>query len=489
MLYRTIRYSTFILLVCALWIALPAQAQWSNDPANNLLIADQPLAQSQSQIVPTPDGGFYVAWLRDFAESDVYLQKLDAAGNEVLAHNGILAIDRTFSGNGSFALASDADGNAILVGECCDSGDASNHIAVFKFAPDGSALFGPNGITVSSTNPVFGGSVAVTSDGNVVALWKDGAGIQAKKLDAAGNPLWGVNGVTIPVPNANTFFGSVQVVASDAGSVIAAFDSSNFTLPSGGNQVLAQKLAGGDGAALWGAQPVAVSLPVDGVFDEPALDADSSGGAVLAWSEQYDPVTFAYTVKAQHLDANGAPLLAIGGIETATTANRTRFFEQVFFDAGAGDMYVMWQEQDATAPSQGVFAQRIDAGGVLQFGSTGKLLTAYDAVGKQDSNLLPAPGGMLAQWVVGDFGTPRIIRAARLDNQGNFTFPGNIVDIKTAPTNVNRVAAALGTHGYAAYTWAEDALGEFEEDIYGQNIQLDGTLGGSGDLIFANGFD
>lgn len=491
MSHRPAIVSMILLLAGGALVAPPALAQWSTDPSNNLLVADQPLSQSLPKIVPTPDGGFYVAWLKDFQQSDVYLQKLDAAGNEVLAHNGILAIDRTFSGSGDFALASDADGNAILVGECCDAAEPSNHIAVFKYAPDGSPLFGPDGITVSTGNPVFGGSVAITSDGNLVAQWQQLDGIHTQKLDPAGNPLWGPDGVITAEPDADTFFGNPRLVAGDAGSVIFAFTSSDFTLPSGNIRVLAQKLSGVGGAPFWGTQPIVVSAPVDNVFDTPAIDADASGGAVVAWSELYDPATFAYTVKVQHIDATGAALLADGGVEAGNTAGRTRFFEHAFFDAGSRDIYVQWLGQDATGPtpSQGIYTQRLDAGGALRFGLSGKLVSTYDPVGRDAANLLPAPGGALVQWVEGDFGSARVIRTVRLDDQGNSMFPGGFVDIKTAPTNVNQVAATVGRNGYAAFAWAEDELGQFEDDIHAQNLQFDGTLGGSGEIIFANGFE
>jgi hypothetical protein len=470
-------------------VALPAQAQWSTDPSDNLVVADQPDQQALPAMAPTPDGGFYVAWLRDFNQSDVYLQRLDAAGNETLVHNGILAVDRVFSGNGYYAVASDHAGNAVIVAECCDSGAASDHVAVYKFAPDGTPLFGANGITVSSTHPVFGSSIAITSDGDIVALWSDDSGLAAQKLDGSGTALWGANGISIPQPDADTLFSYQGIAASNEGDVLVAWVQDDFSVGSGGARVMAQKLAAADGAPLWGTQPVAVSGPVDSVFSEPSLVSDGAGGAALGWSEFSDPVTFADTVRVQHLDAAGSAQLASGGVEVATTADRTRFFQHVFFDAGNGDIYALWQELEATGSTQGIIAQRIDSAGIRQYGDAGKLVSAFDAVGKDNANLLPAPGGMLAQWSEGNFGDPRFVRVAGLDRQGDFTLPGNVIDIKTAPTNVNTVVAAASSHGYAAYVWTGDDLGEFADDVYAQNVGFDGVLGSAGYLIFANGFD
>ncbi|MCB1163598.1 hypothetical protein KDL67_13015, partial [bacterium] len=81
------------LLLALVLVALPlaAHAQWSDDPLVNLAIADRPSEQVVPKIAATADGGCYVAWF-DLASGnyDVYLQHLDAAGNALWAHNGIL---------------------------------------------------------------------------------------------------------------------------------------------------------------------------------------------------------------------------------------------------------------------------------------------------------------------------------------------------------------------------------------------------------------
>ena len=79
-------------------LAPAVHAEWSDDPASNLVISDRAGEQVQAKIVPTPDGGAYISWF-DNADGgyDVYLQRLDVAGNELWAHNGVLVADRGFS--------------------------------------------------------------------------------------------------------------------------------------------------------------------------------------------------------------------------------------------------------------------------------------------------------------------------------------------------------------------------------------------------------
>ncbi len=85
-------------LVCALLPTTVACGQWSNDPAQNLAVADRPGEQTQVKVHPTSDGGAYLGWFDNATGGyDVYLQRLDAAGNEQWAHNGVLLADRSFS--------------------------------------------------------------------------------------------------------------------------------------------------------------------------------------------------------------------------------------------------------------------------------------------------------------------------------------------------------------------------------------------------------
>ena len=137
------------LVAASLLTALPVHAQWSSDPANNLAVADRDNEQVQPKIVPTADGGFYVSWFDNATGGyDVYLQRLDAGGNEQWVHNGILVADRTFSSTEDYGLDIDADGNALLAFGFEQGGVAQ--VLAQKVAPDGTLLWGDPGVFVSS---------------------------------------------------------------------------------------------------------------------------------------------------------------------------------------------------------------------------------------------------------------------------------------------------------------------------------------------------
>ncbi|MHC4588699.1 MAG: hypothetical protein ACYTAQ_05015, partial [Planctomycetota bacterium] len=78
-------------------------------------MSDRAGEQTQAKIHATSDGGAYISWFDNSSGGyDVYLQRLDAAGNEQWAHNGVLIADRTFSSTQDYDLDVDAADHALL---------------------------------------------------------------------------------------------------------------------------------------------------------------------------------------------------------------------------------------------------------------------------------------------------------------------------------------------------------------------------------------
>ncbi len=96
---------------------------------------------------------------------------------------------------------------------------------------------------------------------------------------------------------------------------------------------------------------------------------------------------------------------------------------------------------------------------------------------------------MLAAWSSDDFPNPTPLHAARLDLDGNYVWPGEVVDFSTEPNDTGRLTGAISQDGYAAYAWTAGA-GTFAGDLHAQNVNMDGTLGVPVlDDIFGSGFD
>ena len=471
-----------------LFIALPfaVHAQWSSDPANNLVIADRTNEQVQAKIVPTADGGFYISWFDNATGGyDVYLQRVDAGGNELWPHNGILVADRNLSSTEDYGLDIDADGNALLAFGFEEAGVAQ--VVAQKVAPDGTLLWGDPGIYVSSdTGDTHAPKISASGDGGVVVGWTSGDGaVAVQKLDGDGNPLWGASGITIAPASGIFFFADVHGDAD--GNAIASW----VPYIGSSHQLWAQKLAAADGSNLWGADPVKVFDGTGGALqfgNFPSFIADGSGGAVFVWYT----VGATGQVRAQHVTSDGTQAFAQNGVLASSDSSQDHFEPDGAYDSASGDIYAVWRETDVLTQEQiGVYAQRIDSTGALQWGDTGLVLVPLSSTDQTEMTALPvAGGGMIAAWSSGSVANPNTLTAARLDTAGDYVWASNTVDFSTEPNDTGRLAGAVSTEGYFAYAWTAGASSG-SGDIHAQNINLDGTLGvpGPTDRIFANGFD
>jgi hypothetical protein len=476
----------FAAIALATLFAVDAHAQWSSDPANNLVIADGDNEQVQPKLVATADRGFYVSWF-DNANGgyDVYLQRLDAGGNELWPHNGVLVADRDFSSTEDYGLSIDGDGNALLAFGFHESG--ISQVLVQKVAPDGTLLWGDPGIFVSSDgadthSPKVSGT---NGDGALVAWSGSDGSIVAQKLDADGNPLWTPAGVSFPPPSGLFLIADLHGDAD--GNAIVSW-SAQLSFPD--REMWAQKLASADGGVLWGTDPVKVFDGSDGAMqlgNFPPFIEDGAGGAVFVWYT----VTTQGSVRVQHISANGTPLFPQNGVLASTDTSQNHFEPDGAFEPITGDIYALWRETDLLTQSQiGVYAQRIDWTGARLWGDGGKALVPLGPVDQTEMVALRvSTGGMLAAWSSNDFPNPTPLHAARLDLDGNYVWPSEVVDFSTEPSDTGRLTGAISEDGYAAYAWTANAA-TFAGDIHAQNVNMDGCLGAViADRIFSSDFE
>ncbi len=130
------------------------------------------------------------------------------------------------------------------------------------------------------------------------------------------------------------------------------------------------------GVPQWAADGVQVapdSALADSLFDQeaPAIIADGSGGAFVAWNDKHN---WPYTdIFLQHIDASGTPAWATldGGLGVA----RAPFSQQnpaLALD-GTGGVIIVWQ--NSTGAFFDIYAQRVSAAGVPQWTTNGVPVT------------------------------------------------------------------------------------------------------------------
>ncbi|MGD8438894.1 MAG: hypothetical protein PVG53_00025 [Holophagae bacterium] len=470
-----------LLVVAALLVTGGAAAQWSTDPAAPLVIADRSGPQVQSKIAACADGGFYVSWYDSSTGGyDVYLQRLDAAGNELWDHNGVLVADRSFSSTQDYGLSTDTSGNALLAFR--DDRGATTEITVAKISPLGAPLWGASGVQVSTGGLfVAAPKVAGTTDGFVVVAWTSEADVKVQKLDDFGTPEWG-SGITFSPPAGS--FGVADLHASDAGAAIVSFTHLTGSFPSPVH-LWAQKLASADGSSLWGAGHVQVYDQAGGSLqfgNFPAFVPDGSGGAVFAWYTNSPTLQ----VRAQRVLANGTEVFAHNGVEVSTDATRLRVDGVAAFHPATSETFVAWTEENSNQSLWGLYAQKLDAAGLRQWTDTGRELIALGTEQISTINVMTLDDGALISWIRSPTFGNEPISATRVDGNGVFVWMPSTVEICSLATESSRLVGAMGSGGFAAYAWSDG--GSSTGDILAAALNPDGTLGGLG-LIFSDGFE
>lgn len=468
----------------------PAGAGWSNDATANLALADRGGEETQAKILPRADGGFYVSWFDNSDGGyDLRLQRLDSQGRELWPHNGILVADRTYQSTTDYGFSVDAAGNALLSFQCCTQQAADERIVVAKVGDDGTLLW--NGGRVAVSTPGEGTQISyvtATSDGNAVVVWMNNSGAgRTQKLSADGTALWGATGTTLPGPATGAKF-VADVIASSNGDAIVSWSNQ-----AGSTRLLrAQRLAAADGAVLWGTDGVRLSdVGGLGAGYFPKMIADGSGGAVFAFTDFIGTAPYA---RVQHLAADGTRLLGANGVVATTNTSRGHYTPMAHYDAGGGDIYVMWIDGQVITPNSydGLYAQRIDAAGLRRWGEEGRELVPMTistdgAQALSQLKALPAPGGFLAAWVTGNTSAmANVIRVQRLDSDGGLVWR-RPVQLNGIARRTSRLTGATSTDGYAAFTWSDgpDNTGSLF-DVHAQNLQYSGALG---DTVFRDGLE
>jgi hypothetical protein len=467
-------------LLAVLALGSVAAAQWPSDPAQNLVIADKTSEQVLPKVAAGAGGGCYVGWFDLSSGSyEVYLQRLDGEGVEQWPHDGILVSDHPqLTSLVDWDLIADADNNAILVFTDARNGSDLD-VYAYKIAPDGSFAWGPDGVTLSSNDdyepsPV----VAEASDGDLVFVWarlpeSAGGSIMMQRLSAAGQERFAPGGISVEAPPGEKP-GFVDIVPANDGDVIVSWvrDISTFLSY---RHVRANKYSS-TGTAVWSG-PVSVydaaSVPIAHL---PRLTADGAGGALVCWHSS--PGSF-FNSYVQHLDTAGAELLPHNGVVVSTTANMHHLDPSLSYNQDTGEAVVFWNERNSNQSQWGIYAQKLSAAGARAWGDGGLVLLPVNTIYKSFPRSLPAGDGamvFLMDEPTGLYNEDRVI-GMRLDATGHQVWPVSPLVVSSYLSGKSRLPVALASNGMAILVWEDDRQGTV--DVYGQNVNPDGSLGAS----------
>jgi PKD repeat protein len=471
----------FLLIFLFLFVNL-SFAQWSTDPAVNLDISTAAGEQAIPKIATANDGTTYICWFsNESGNYNVRLQKLDPYGFKLWADDGLLISDNTaMSWLTDFDMTVDAANHAIIVFQDIRTG--SNNVFAYRISPAGAFVWGADGLQLSNSSAFDAApKVTVTANGDAVVAWQADDVIIRQKISPSGTLLWGDDGITMAGSNT---FSWPQLLPWGADNVMMKYFE-DIGMPNAPDRYVYVQLYDNDGNEVW-AQPTSVSSATGisawtQIF--PFL-SDGHNGFYMAWHDDRDNNMLA-SVFVQHVDSLGVVQFATNGVEASTMAARNNFYAHLALPIGSDDVFVFWNEMDGNQNKRGIYGQKISENGSREWTNNGLALIDISPTNVYPIAARNSETDMIVIYEEDLSASNAEIKAMRVDVNGNFVWTGQFIDMCTVASSKVHDVANQYNNGQWIAVWEDDRNGT--SDIYGQNIQLDGTLG-SIPPIFHAGF-
>lgn len=454
-------------------LALPGlmRAQWTTPDVNTIVRAAEGNDATTPLIAEGPDGSTYVSWFENADGAyQLRMQRLaadgtrewDDAGLIVSAHPQNSAIFR-------YDLKADLEGNAIVAFQ--DERTGALDIVAYKIGPDGSFLWGADGIELPTPGttglaPVIG----VLSNNDAVIAWNaDGSPdfIALQKVGADGTAAWGSPmTITDASPLARP-----KVIASGTGFIVQYVrQGATFLAP---GTMYAMRYAD-DATPVW-AGPVVVSTKTIAGFFFPEPVSDGHDGFYLAFNTS-NPVSNTLTdVYAQRVRDDGTTWSAEGTrLDDSNTTQKFTAGKALALISDANGLMVPLQVTNTAQSQSGVSVQRLDINGALQLGTTAVTVLPVSATAVYPSDITPVADGAVILHTTGDFGQVHLA-ATRVDLSGGAVWTPAQLDLSTVNSNKDDVQVTAVRNEQAVAVWQDDRT---ISGLYAQRIAgLDVTTG------------
>lgn len=465
-------------------LPLAASAQWSSNPLQNLGIAVENGDQATPKIKATSDGGCYISWFDNRSGSYcMYLQRLNSLGEAQWAVNGMLISDHPqMTWLVDYDLAVDTEDNAVVVFSDIRNG-GSNDLDVFayKIAPDGSFLWGADGVCLSeAVNADFepAPKVTATDAGNFVFAWQKSGDMDRlcfQKLSSEGLKQWGENGLNLS-GGIGESLSAPDLVSSDEDLAIAMWKNSTGPPWAPTTLLYTQKLDY-DGTPLWTFPGVLIyDLGNISAWTYPTIYPDGNNGAFYTWYDS--PSLSEFNVRVHHVDASGNLLFPLNGIQASTNANdRLHMYPSLSHFPSSDDLFVFWVETNGAQTLYGVYGQKFSPQGDRLWTDSGMEFVELGSAQISFVRSMPAENSIYVSYFQSPTVVNTAVKAFRIDLDGVMFWDPLVLSSETLGSK-DDLLMVVNSENRAFCVWS-DGRNDFA-DIFAQNVNLDGTLGNPG---------
>ncbi|MCX6151458.1 MAG: T9SS type A sorting domain-containing protein [Ignavibacteriales bacterium] len=209
----------------------------------------------------------------------------------------------------------------------------------------------------------------------------------------------------------------------------------------------------------------------------PCICSDGSGGVIIVWFDERNTSTTGRDIYAQRIDASGVVKWALNGIAVCT-ATGVQTQAAVVSD-GSGGAIVTWVDFRRGSYTD-IYAQRIDANGIIKWTAGGNIVFVGD-IGSHWSPVITTDGnhGAIITWYDSrDESSTNNIYAQRIDGAGvpQWLTLGVNVGIQICGASRDQIYPKITSDGYggAIICW-EDYRSGTKHDVYAQRINSTGS--------------
>ena len=318
-----------------------------------------------------------------------------------------------------------------------------------------------NAISLAASDQQYPSIVSDGSGGAIVA-WEDTRGtnsdIYAQRINASGAVQWTSDGVAICTATNGQY--SPKITSDGSGGAIITWeDIRNGTH----YDMYAQRINAG-GAVQWTTDGVAISTAAN-TQGAAAIISDGSGGAIITW---HDSRGTGFDIYAQRINASGDILWIANGVAICGAIN-SQSFPAIESDGSSGAI-ISWA--DLRSGSSDIYAQRIDASGVVQWTADGEEISTASANQAEQAIISDGSGGAIISWSDLRSGTSYDIYAQRINSSGAVQWTANGEAICTAAGDQKRSAIISDGSTGAIITWDDASV----KDLYAQRINGSGAV-------------
>jgi hypothetical protein len=286
--------------------------------------------------------------------------------------------------------------------------------------------------------------------------------IYAQRVNASGVMQWTVDGVALCAAANDQL--TPQIISDGAGGAIVTW----YDVRSGTNyDIYAQRISA-SGVVQWTANGVALCTAANDQ-SYPTVISDGAGGAIVTWHDLRSGTS--YDIYAQRINASGVVQWIADGVALCVATNN-QWYPMITTD-GAGGAIVTWHDL-RSGTNYDVYAQRINASGVVQWTTNGVALCTVANDQSYPTGISDGAGGAIVTWQDLRSGTSYDIYAQRINASGVVQWVANGVALCILPGNQYGPKIVPGDAGGAIVTWQDYRSGT-SYDIYGQRITTSGA--------------